>query len=65
MDQLVELLTPEVCGSNSVICINLSSFNCIEKTKIMKKRPGMAYFVKKLRYADFKISGWLIFLLAN
>ena len=48
--QLVErlLLTPEVRGSNSVISQLLSDIyfftvNCIEKTKIKKKRPGMAH----------------------
>ena len=50
--QLVERLLPipEVCGSNPVIGKNLHStftVNCIEKTKIKKKRPGMAHFFKK------------------
>ena len=49
--QLVErsLLTPEVRGSNPVIGNNLYwifSVNCIEKTKIKKKRPGLAHFLK-------------------
>ena len=55
--QLVErsLPTPEIHGSNPVIskllyrtfnC--LSAANCIEKTKIKKKkRPGMAHFYNK------------------
>ena len=47
--QLVERLlpTPEVRGSNLVICELLFIFNCIEQTKIKKKRPGMAYFFLK------------------
>ena len=54
--QLIErsLPTSEVRGSNPVIvkllyrtfnC--LPAVNCIEKTKIEKKRPGMAHFLKK------------------
>ena len=51
--QLVErsLPIPEVRGSNPVIGKNLYrtfTVNCIEKTKIKKKRPGMAHFKKKL-----------------
>ena len=49
--QLIEraLPIPEVCGSNPVIGKNLYIehlliVNCIEKTKINKKRPGMAHF---------------------
>jgi len=50
--QLVEqsLPIPEVRGSNPVIGNNLNILNicycqlCIEKTKIKKKRPGMAQF---------------------
>ena len=48
--QLVERLlpNPEVRSSNPVICKNLhwtfTGFNCIEKTKIKKKRPRMAHF---------------------
>ena len=47
--QLVErsLPIPEVRGSNPVIGKNLYrtfTVNCIEKTKIKKKRPGMAHF---------------------
>ena len=46
--QLVEplLLIPEVCGSIPVIGKNLNrtfTVNCIEKTKIKIKRPGMAH----------------------
>ena len=48
------LPTPEVCSSNPVIgnllyrifnC--LPTVNCIEKTKIKKKTPGMADFFEK------------------
>ena len=49
--QLVKqsLPTSEVRGSNPVIgkllCIeHLFTINCIEKTKIQKKMPGMAHF---------------------
>ena len=38
------LATPEVRGSNPVICkllYYLYTVNCIEKTKIKLKRPGM------------------------
>ena len=50
--QLVErsLPIPEVRSSNPVIGKNLYrtfTVNCIEKTKINKKRPGMAHFLKK------------------
>jgi len=41
------LTTPEVRGSNPVIgnfYIEHYFFNCIEKTKIKKKWPGMAHF---------------------
>jgi len=47
--QLAEqsLAAPEVRGSNPVIskiCIeHLFTSNCIEKTKIQKKRPGMGH----------------------
>ena len=44
-------MIPEVQGSNLVIrniyIEHLFSVNCIEKTKIKKKRPGMAHFFKK------------------
>ena len=45
MAKLVErsFLTPEICGSNPDIG-KISSTKCaIEKTKIMKKRPGVAH----------------------
>ena len=50
--QLVEQLlrNPEFCGLNPIISKNLQStftVNCIEKTKINKKRLGMAHFFKK------------------
>ena len=54
--QLVErsLPIPEVCSSNLVIGKHLYLYwtfvycqLCIEKTKIKKKRPGMAHFFKK------------------
>ena len=47
--QLVEqsILTPEVRGSNPIIgkiyIAHLLTLNCIEKTKVKKKRPGMAH----------------------
>ena len=50
--QLVERLLPipGVLGSNSAIenffIEHLFTVNCIEKTKIKKKRPGMAHFLK-------------------
>ena len=45
MAQLVEQLlpTPEVSGFNPII----GKFNCIDKTKLKKKRLGMAQFLKK------------------
>ena len=50
--QLVERLLPiqEVCDSNPVIGDFLSEHIFTEKTKINKKRPGMALFKKVLRY---------------
>ena len=50
MAQLVERLlpTPEIRGLNPVTFISdiyLSTVNCIEKTKIKEKRPGMANFL--------------------
>ena len=53
MAQLVERSLPisEVRGSNPVIGKNLYrtfTVNCIEKTKIKKKRPGNAHFLKDL-----------------
>ena len=53
--QLVEwsLPMPEVRGSNPVNGKNLLISNicqlCIEKTKIKKKRPEMAHFLKKIK----------------
>ena len=52
MAQLVErsLPIPEGRGSNPVIGKNLYlpfTLNCIERTKIKKKRPGMVPFLKK------------------
>ena len=50
--QLVERSRPisEVCGLNPVIgkylFWTLFTVNCIEKTKIKKKRPGLAHFLK-------------------
>ena len=49
--QLVErsLPTPEICGSNPDIG-KVSPTNCaLEKTKIKKKRPGMATLSKKVQ----------------
>ena len=49
VDQLAEqsIQTPEVCSSNPVISNFLLDYlftvNCIEKTKINKKRPRMAH----------------------
>ena len=49
--QLVERSppTPEICSSNTVIWQtffeHLFTVNCVEKTKIKKKRPGMANFL--------------------
>ena len=57
--QLVEhsLPIPEVRGSNPVIGkylfisnICILSTVCVEKTKIKKKRPGMAHFFKKKQW---------------
>ena len=54
MAQLVEwsILIPEVPGSTPVtgkIYIeHLFTINCIEKTKINKKRPGIDHFLKKI-----------------
>ena len=48
--QLVEqsLPTPEIRGSNPDIGKVLSTNCTIEKTQIMKKRPGMAHLKKSL-----------------
>ena len=39
-------MTPEVYGSNVIIGTHyityLTTVNCIEKTKVMKRRPGIA-----------------------
>ena len=54
MAQLVErsLPTSEVRGSNPAIgnfyIEHLFTVNCVEKTKIKKKRSGMAHFFKKI-----------------
>ena len=59
MAQLVEwsIPVPEVRGSNPVIgkiyIEQLFTINCIEKTKINKKKPGMAHFFKKKPYFNF------------
>ena len=45
------LLIPEVCGSNPVISKKLYwkfTVNCNEKTKIKKKRPGMAHILRNV-----------------
>ena len=46
------LAISEVRGSNPVIdkfyIEHLFTVNCIEKTKIKEKRPGMAHFLKKM-----------------
>ena len=55
--QLVDqsLPFPEVCSSNPVIDKNLYwTVNCIEKSKIKKKRPGMAH-LKKLRWSSILV----------
>ena len=44
--QWLSFPTPEVHGSNPVISKILFIINCIETTKIKKKRPGMAHFLK-------------------
>ena len=52
--QLVELLLPtrEVCSSNPVIdklfLEHLFTVNCIEKTKMKKKRPGMTHLNERM-----------------
>ena len=52
--QLVERSLPlqEVCSSNPVIgkkyIEHLITVNCVEKTKMKKKRPGLALFKKIL-----------------
>ena len=57
--QLVErsLPTPEICSSNPDIGEILSTNCAIEKTKIKKKRPGMAHLSKKkICWASFFLS---------
>ena len=55
MAQMVDRLPPkpEIHCSNPVIGILLSHIcllsNCVEKTKIKKKRPGMAHFLIKIK----------------
>ena len=65
MAQLVErsLSIAEVCGSNPVIGKNLYLYRtlvfcqlCIEKTKIKKKRPGMAHFKNIDHRSNFPFS---------
>ena len=62
--QLVKplLLILEVHGSNPVIgkiyVEHLFTVNCIEKTKIKKKRPGMAYLFKKSFAASYIVCYW-------
>ena len=47
--QLAErlLLTP-IQSPASFYIVHLFNFNCIENTKIKKKRPGMALFIKNM-----------------
>ena len=60
--QLVErsLLIPEVHGSNPVIgkiyIEHLFTVNSIEKTKIKKKRPGMAHLKNKVNQSHFSLN---------
>ena len=58
--QLVEQLLPipEARGSNPVIgkiYIEhlFATVNCIEKTKIKKKRSGLTHFLKNVSFRDF------------
>ena len=52
---------PEVWGSNPVIgkiyIEHLFPCNCIEKTKIQKKRPVMAHLIKKLFLSQITMKG--------
>ena len=66
--QLVERLlpTPEVRSSNQVIGNKLYlmffTANCIEKTKIKRKRPGLAhFFYKKILFFNWCLPGGLHF----
>ena len=54
--QLVErsLPTPKICGLNPDIGKILSTNCIIEKTKINKKRPGMAQLLKNLKMLSSK-----------
>jgi len=57
--QLVERSLPitKVLGSNPDIgkkYIEHFTVNCIEKTKIKEKRPGIAHFLKKVFGLQFK-----------
>ena len=70
--RLVEwsLPTPEVHGSNPVFGKNLYrtlSDHCIEKTKIKKKRPGLAHLKKYVHFRKdfiiFSILKYFIFIL--
>ena len=40
---------------------HLFIINCIEKTKINKKRPGMAHFLKKINRFMYYKSYWLLY----
>ena len=55
--QLVEwsLPTPEICGSNLVFGKVLPTNCIIEKTKIMKKRPGTAHLKKLNVFPYFRV----------
>ena len=59
MDQLVERLLPipEVRGSNFFYLFVYCQL-CIEKTKIKKKKPGMAHFLTQGRKVALKISAF-------
>ena len=56
--QLVErsLPIPEVRGSNPVIGKKFILNNCIEETKIKKKRPGRAQLKKINMTSDFALA---------
>ena len=66
--QLVKRLlpTPEVRGSFPIGDINIDQYstNCnVEKTKIKKKRPGMAHFLKSMSRVFAKVffyPKWLV-----
>ena len=67
MAQLLErsLLTPEIRGSNPIIGKILSTNCTIEKTKIKKKRPGMAHLKKRVIVHSLIIDGHFKFDTAN